>query len=140
MEMFDVGEEVSDICTIARAEYLTNDGLQFKVYRKGRRHLGMQDIESPAFEQEFVFSSSDPTKVEALFSDPVIRQLMLRQTWVSLEARPSANSFELYLDNHNVIIDNIDELRELSELYGLLLEHLCYGGQMWTPSLRQAQG
>ena len=98
MEMFDVGEEVSNIHTIARAEYLTHDGLQFKVYRKRRKLFGMQDLESSVFDQEFAIGGSDPTKVvDALFSDPTIRQLMLQQTGASLEARPSANSFELYL-------------------------------------------
>ena len=136
VEMFNVGQEVEEIHTVARAEYLTDDGLKFRVRRKRHQCFGMQDLESSAFDQEFAIGSSGPTKVDALFSGPTIRQLMLQQAWVSLEARPSANSFELYLEN-KCAIDNIDELRGLSELFGLMLERLSSGSQTGTPSSRQ---
>ena len=63
--------------TRLRAPYITKDGFNFKIYKKGLfsnvgKTLGMQDVEigDPEFDENYIIKGSDETKlIELLSSD-----------------------------------------------------------------------
>ena len=132
--------------TRLRAPYVNRDGFRFKVYRAGfftsvGKMLGMQDIEvgNAAFDEAFVVQGNDEAKAKALLADGEVRRLIAAQPRIRLEVRDDEGWFgkhfpegvdELYFAAAGVIKD-VDRLRQLFDLFALVLHRLCHLGSAY---------
>ena len=126
--------------TTIRAPYVSADGFQFTIYRKGifsrlckpwwmrnafnklGRCLGIQEyikVGYPKFECDFIIKSNNEFKVRALFVNSLIRQLIQSQPDIYLQLRGS----ELFFSSHT-FIDSVAQLKSLYELFKETLNHL----------------
>jgi hypothetical protein len=138
--------------TRLRAPYVNPDGFRFGIYRRHlftdlAKWLGMQDIavgDAP-FDEAFVIQASDEQKVRALFADESIRRLVAAQPDVSFMVRGDQGWFsrihpegvdELYFQAHG-IVKEVDRLKELFALFGLVLDRLCDLGSAYETGPRQ---
>ncbi|MEL6251581.1 MAG: DUF3137 domain-containing protein, partial [Bacteroidota bacterium] len=127
--------------TRIRAPYINRDDFTFKVYREHLGHkiskaLGMKDIEvgHPEFDKDFIIQGSDERKLQMMFANPNIRQLISWQPKILLELRREAPLFskpkfpddvnEIYYQVTGIVKD-LNQLHDLFELFGHLLDHLC---------------
>ena len=85
--------------TRMRAPYINPEGFRFTIYRKSifsdlGKFLGMQDIEvsDPDFDEAFIIKGNDDSKVQSLFSDSTIRQMIQAQPGIRLEVKDTALS------------------------------------------------
>ncbi len=131
------------VFTRMRAPYINRDGFRFKVYRKSMfsglgKMLGMQDVEigEPQFDEEFIIKGNDELKLKKLFSYPKLRELLLSQREVNFEIKDDEGWFatnfpegvdELVFQAAGVITD-IGELKNLYEIFALILDQLCVIG------------
>jgi hypothetical protein len=129
-----------------RAPYVNPDGFRFGIYRRHfftdlAKWLGMQDIAvgHAEFDEAFVVQASDEAKVRAFLADDSIRNLVAAQPDVSFMVREDQGWFsrihpegvdELYFQAHGVIKD-VDRLKELFALFGLVLDRLCELGSAY---------
>ena len=132
-----------------RAPYVNEGGFRFGIYRKNiftplGKWLGMQDIEvgHPEFDEAFVIQGNNEQQVKALFGDDSIRKLVSAQSDVSFMVRGDQGWFsrihpegvdELYFQAHGIIKD-LDRLKELFALFGLVLDRLCELGSAYESS------
>jgi hypothetical protein len=132
-----------------RAPYVNPDGFRFGIYRKHlftdlAKWLGMQDIDvgDAAFDEAFVIQGNDDQKVRALFADESIRRLVGSQPDVSFMVRGDQGWFsriypegvdELYFQASG-IVKEVDRLKELFALFGLVLDRLCDLGSAYETS------
>ena len=132
-----------------RAPYVNPDGFRFGIYRRNiftplAKWLGMQDIEvgHAEFDEAFVIQGNNETQVKALFGDDSIRKLVSAQSDVSFMVRGDQGWFsrihpegvdELYFQAHGIIKD-LDRLKELFALFGLVLDRLCDLGSAYESS------
>ena len=126
--------------TTIRAPYVSKDGFQFKIYRKGissrlcellgmrnafnelGKCLGMQPyikVGPPKFERDFIIKSNNESKVRALFANSLIRQLIQSQPDIHLQLSRS----ELFFSS-DTFIDSVARLKSLYELFKEILNHL----------------
>ena len=122
--------------TRMNAPYVSNDGFQFTIHRKGvfsklRERLGKHDIEVgyPEFDRDFIIKSNDEFKVRALFANSRIRQLIQSQPDIhfgagtkhggSTQAFPSILSFGV-----SGVIKDVERLKSLFELFKETLNQL----------------
>lgn len=126
--------------TRVRAPYVNRDSFAFRIYRRragsGLRKLaGMQDVVVgyPAFDDAFIIQGNDTRKLKQLFAHPDLRQLIQWQPeiWLANDADQSwmldtwrEGISELRFQVPKVITDP-QRLRDLYDLFGLLLNHLC---------------
>ena len=127
------GEGGSTTYTRIRAPYMSGDGFQFKIYRKGfvsklGKHLGMQDSEigHPEFDRDFIIKSNEASKVRALFANPQIRQLIQAQPSIYFKLTRS----KLYFKATGVIKD-VARLKALFELFEETLQQLSDMGSAY---------
>ncbi|MEG0774080.1 DUF3137 domain-containing protein [Clostridium sp.] len=129
--------------TRMRAPFVNLNNFYFKIYRSGiftglGKILGMEDINIgyEEFDEDFVIKSNSEEKVMQLFSNKSIRDLIQEQPQISLEIKDDEGFFntrfpegidELYFQVTGVIKD-IDRLKELYELFALVLKELCNMG------------
>jgi hypothetical protein len=128
--------------TRIRAPFLNQDGFRFTVYRAGfftglGKLLGVQDIEigEPLFDEQFVLQGNYEPRVQALFANSRIRELLLAQPAVYLAVKDDEGSWfapsypqgvdVLYFQVVGVIKD-VAVLKGLFELYAEVLNHLCH--------------
>jgi hypothetical protein len=132
-----------------RAPYHNPDGFRFGIYRRHlltdlAKWLGMQDLTvgHAAFDEAFVIQGNNEAKVRELFADESIRQLLAGQPDVSFMVREDQGWFsrihpegvdELYFQAHGIIKD-VDRLKELFALFGLVLDRLCEIGSAYETS------
>lgn len=126
--------------TRMRAPFVSNDGLRFRIYRKGffsglGKALGMQDIEvgqSLHFDDDFIIKGNDEAKIRALFANPEICRLIQEQPQVRLELKDDEGFFrhhfpegvdELHFQVVGVIKD-VQRLKQLFDLFAEVLEEL----------------
>lgn len=129
------------VFTRIRAPYVNRDDFTFKIFREHIGHkvskaFGMKDIEvgHPEFDKDFVIQGSDKRKLQMMFEDPNIRQLISWQPKILLELRREAPLFskpkfpddvnEIYYQVTGIIKD-LEQLHDLFELFGHTLDHLC---------------
>ena len=129
------------VFTRIRAPYINRDDFTFKIFRQHFGHkiskaFGMKDIEvgHPEFDKDFVIQGSDERKLQMMFENPHIRQLISWQPKILLELRREAPLFskpkfpddvnEIYYQVTGIVKD-LDQLHDLFELFGHLLDHLC---------------
>jgi hypothetical protein len=132
--------------TRMRAPYVNPDGFRFTIYRKSLfsglgKLLGMQDIEigDQEFDEAFIIKGTDDFRVQKLFGDRKIRQLIHAQPEIMLEVKDSEGWFgprfpdnvdELYFQVTGVITD-IARLKALYELFAAVLDQLCRMGSAY---------
>lgn len=126
--------------TRMRAAYMSNDGLLFKINRRGwfselGKLFGRQDIQvgDPEFESNFIIQGNDETKVTQLFANARIRDLILQQPSIVFEIKDNEGFFrqrfpsdvdELYFEETGTIED-VERLKSLFELFAQTLKQLC---------------
>ena len=74
-----------------RAPYVNPEGFRFTIYRKGilselGKLFGMQDIEigDPEFDEAFIIKGTDEARVQNLFADAKLRELIRAQPTIQL--------------------------------------------------------
>ncbi len=138
--------KTSTIFTRFRAPYVNADGLRFNVHTQGvfgslGKVFGAQDITigDPAFDARFVVQSSSEAEIRRLLSDPRIRGLLEAETDVHFQVKDDAGWFrssfpagvdELCFETHGFVTD-IQRLKELFELFALVLDDLCMMGSAY---------
>ena len=132
--------------TRMRAPYVNPEGFRFTIYRKNLfsdlgKFLGMQDIEvsDPEFDEAFIIKGNDDSKVQSLFSNSTIRQMIQDQPGIRLEVKDSEGWFgpkfpenvdELHFEVVGVI-KNVNRLRALFDLFATVLDQLCRIGSAY---------
>ena len=132
--------------TRLRAPYVNPDGFRFTVYRKGSfsdfaKWFGMQDVEigDEAFDREFIIKGTDETKIRTLFLNPRIRELIALQPEIHFTVKDDEGWFgpnfpegvdELWFSVIG-IIDDVERLKLLYELFGEILDQLCRMGSAY---------
>ena len=132
--------------TRMRAPYINPEGFRFTIYRKSifsdlGKFLGMQDIEvsDPDFDEAFIIKGNDDSKVQSLFSNSKIRQMIQDQPKIRLEVKDSEGWFdprfpedvdELSFQVVGVIKD-VERLKALFDLFATVLDHLCRIGSAY---------
>ncbi|MFK7906380.1 MAG: hypothetical protein AB8B69_14710 [Chitinophagales bacterium] len=121
--------------------YVSKHGFQFRIYRHGLfsnvgKLLGMQDIEVgyDAFDDDFIIQGNDPYKVELMFDNESIRELLQDIPKVDLRIQDGSAWFEKRqvikpVDNLHFqvmgTIKDIEQLKVLFELFAEMLDQLC---------------
>ncbi|MFN2298056.1 MAG: DUF3137 domain-containing protein [Anaerolineales bacterium] len=141
--------------TRIRAPFVNPDGFRFTIYRKGifsgiAKLLGIQDIEigDSYFDDEFIIQSSSENLVRRLLGRIDIRQLIQKQPAIHFEIKDDEGLFatafpegvdELYFRTVGVITD-IERLKDLFDLFALVLDQLCRMGSAYEkdPDIRLA--
>lgn len=127
--------------TRLRVPFVNRDDFIFKIFKEQVGHriskaLGMQDIivGVPEFDQDFIIQGSDQQKLQMMFSNPHIRKLLRTQPKIILELRREAPLFDkpqFPKDVNEVscriegIVKDLDQLRNLFDLFAHTLDHLC---------------
>ena len=122
------------------APFVSEDGFEFAILHdvpasKFLKLLGMEDIEVgyPELDQEYVIKSNMPPKVQLLFGNGDIRDLLRAQPDVTMEAKYFTGKhrynlpdgiYKLYLEMPQIITD-ITTLKNLFSLVVLTLNYLC---------------
>jgi len=134
------------VYTRMRAPYVNKDGFRFKIYRKGifsglGKQLGMQDVEVgyPEFDDQFIIQGNDEYKLQLLFRNVMIRQLIELQPSISLEVIDDdgwlSTKFPEDVDQLSFkvvgIIKDVERLKHLYELFAETLNHLCQIGSAY---------
>jgi hypothetical protein len=138
--------KTSTTYTRLRAPYVNKDGFRFTIYRKGffselGKLLGMQDVEVgyPEFDEAFIIKGNDERKLQALFANARIRQLIEMQPRIHLTVKDDEGWFgtsfpegvdELYFCVLGIIKD-LDRLKSLYQLFAEVLDHLCHIGSAY---------
>ncbi len=114
--------------TRMRAPFANEDGVRFTIYRKGLfsglgKLLGMQDVEVgyAEFDRDFIIKGNDESKVQALFANSRIRELIEAQPSIRLRVKDD----ELYFQVVGVIKD-VERLKSLYALFAMTLNQLCH--------------
>ncbi|QIP14378.1 DUF3137 domain-containing protein [Spirosoma aureum] len=132
--------------TRMRAPYVNRDGFRFTIYRSGffselGKKLGMQDVDVgfPDFDDQFIIQGNDEHKLQLLFKNTRIRQLIDAQAGISLEVRDDdgwlSTTFPEGVDQLSFkvvgVIKDIERLKQLYELFAEILNHLCLIGSAY---------
>ena len=135
--------------TRIRAPYVNKDGFRFTLYRENifgkiGKFFGMQDIQVgiPEFDNDYIIKGNNDYKVQMLFANPRIRELIQFQPNVYFQVKDDDGWFganfpegvdELYFQVVGVIKD-IERLRSLFLLFSETLNHLCHLGSAYENS------
>jgi len=146
LDMGTSDEDSESQATRLRAPYINPEGFRFTIYRKSifsdlGKFLGMQDIEvsDPDFDKAFIIKGNDDSKVQSLFSDSTIRQMIQAQPGIRLEVKDSEGWFgpkfpedvdELSFQVVGVIKD-VERLKALFDMFATVLDHLCRIGSAY---------
>jgi hypothetical protein len=126
--------------TRIRAPYVNRDSFRFHIRRANffseiGKSLGMQDVVvgHRAFDKAFIIQGNSEEKLKQFFDNNLIRDLLSYQPGVSLEIRLdqswsqdpfSEGLSELYFEVP-VIVDSLQQLEDLYNLFAEVLDHLC---------------
>ena len=147
LDTYTVSTDKSHVTyTRMRAPFVNPEGFPFTIYRKGffselGKLLGMQDIEvgDPEFDEEFIIKGNDEGRVQTLFADARLRELVRVQPTIHLQVKDSEGWFgpkfpenvdELHFQVVGVIKD-VDRLKALFDLFASVLEQLCRIGSAY---------
>jgi hypothetical protein len=147
LDTYTVNTEHSHVeYTRMRAPYVNPEGFRFTIYRKGffselGKLLGMQDIEigDPEFDEAFIIKGNDAPRVQNLFADARLRELIQNQPSFRLEVNDSEGWFgpkfpenvdELHFQVVGVIKD-VGRLKALFDLFAAVLDQLCRIGSAY---------
>jgi hypothetical protein len=137
--------------TRMRAPYVNPDGFNFTIYRKGifsdlGKMLGMQDVTVgiPDFDEAFIIKGNDEQKLQRLFANPKIRELVNDQPAIRFCVDSNGQSFlgvgglppgvdELHFQIVGMITD-VERLKLLYELFSETLDELCRMGSAYDKS------
>ncbi len=125
--------------TRLRALFKNKDNFQMVISSKGflKSLFGKTEVEIgfPEFERKFIISGNDPKKLKFLFSNPRVRELLLKANNVHFEIRDQEGQFtgtqlpegvnELYFKVEDIIID-LEQLKIWFELFSEVLNQLCH--------------
>lgn len=126
--------------TRMRVPFVNRDNFYFKIYRSGMfsglgKMLGMQDISIgyEYFDEAFVIKSNNEEKVKQLFSNDNIRALIQDQPHINLEIKDDEGYFSTHFPEGvdelcfmvTGVIKDIEQLKELYELFAEVLRELC---------------
>ncbi|MDX2249002.1 MAG: DUF3137 domain-containing protein [Bacteroidia bacterium] len=130
----------SQTYTRIRAPYVNRDDFLFTIYRKSfftgiGKLFGLKDIEVgyPEFDEAFIIQGNDERKLQMMFSNPQIRELIGYQPAILLQLKDDEGWFkpkfpegvnELYFQTYGVIKD-LTRLHDLYDLFAVTLDHLC---------------
>ncbi|WP_420147692.1 DUF3137 domain-containing protein [Spirosoma sp.] len=133
--------------TRMRAPYVNPDGFRFRIYRKGffsalGKRLGlMQDVEVgyPDFDDQFIIQGNDEYKLQLLFNNINIRQLIETQPEIGLEVKDDAGWLtERFPENVDLlsfqvvgVIRDVERLKHIYGLFGEVLNQLCRIGSAY---------
>ena len=132
--------------TRMRAPYINQDGFRFKIYRQGffselGKKLGMQDVEIgyPDFDDQFIIQGNDEYKLQLLFKNVNIRQLVEAQPEISLIVKDDEgwliNRFPEGVDLLSFqvvgVIKDVERLKHLYSLFAEILHQLCHIGSAY---------
>lgn len=137
----------SSTYTRMRAPYVNVDNFRFSIYRSGifteiGEFLGFHDIEigDTNFDKSFVIKAPNENKVRELLTEPKLKELVNCQPRFHLEVKDDEGWFgvsfpegvdELYFVVPGVIKD-IDQLKELFEIFAETLDRLCTIGAAYV--------
>lgn len=126
--------------TRMRAPYVNRDDFIFLIFKENILHrigkaFGMQDVEVgyPDFDKEYVIQGSDRRKLQMMFANPDIRDLISFQPSMYLALRRDSPIFrkkfpkgvnEVYYQAMGTIT-SLERLYDLYELFTATLDHLC---------------
>lgn len=125
--------------TRVRAPFVSSDGFQFKIYRKGLfsdlgKRLGMQDIDigSPDFDDDFIIKSKNESQARALFQNARIRELLTALPRVHFSVKDAVLWFGPKLrDDEDIlefrvlgVIKDVNQLRLIFDLVAETLDEL----------------
>ena len=132
--------------TRMRAPYVNADGFQFEVYREGLfsglgRAFGMQDVVvgHPRFDDEFVIKGNNERRLRELFGNASIRDLIDRQPRIHFRVKDDEGWFGAHFPNGVDMLEfecvgtirDVDQLRDLFDLFAVTLDHLCHIGSAY---------
>jgi hypothetical protein len=136
----------STVYTRMRAPYVNRDGFRFDVSRKHlftgiAKFFGMQDVEigDPWFDEQFVVKGTDVGRLQRLFGNARIRELLQAQPDVRLSVKDDEGWFgtkfpegvdELHFLALGVIKD-VERLHGIYNLFAEVLEELCRMGSAY---------
>lgn len=134
------------VYTRIRAPYVNQNGFRFTIYRASafswlRKLLGMQDVEigDGFFDKDFIVQSSSEDIIKQLLTNLNIRRLMERQPDIHFQVKDDEGWFgqtfpegvdELYFEASGIITDK-QRLKELFDLFSLVLDELCRSGSAY---------
>jgi len=147
LDTYTVNTQHSHITyTRMRAPYVNPEGFRFTIYRKGffselGKLLGMQDIAvgDPEFDEAFIIKGNNEARVQNLFADARLRELVQGQPTIRLDVKDSEGWFgpkfpenvdELHFQVIGVIKD-VDRLKSLFDLFAAVLDQLCRIGSAY---------
>lgn len=126
--------------TRLRAPYINTENFRFKVFRKGffsnlMKLFGMQDIEieNTAFDENFIIQATDKDKIKALFSDYLIREMIMNLDSVLIQVKEDESWFkdkypngidELYIEVP-VLVQDIEQLEVMFLILAKIFQYLC---------------
>lgn len=138
--------KVTVVYTRMRAPYVNPDGFRFTVYPRGfvsdiATWFGMQDVEvyQPQFDRDWIIKGTSERQLRELFSNERIRNLLATQPTIRLSVKDDEGWFgpefpdgvdELHALRLG-IVTNIEELKQLYELFTVTLDELCRIGSAY---------
>jgi hypothetical protein len=118
------------ICTRITAPFVNEDGFWFTIYRRRalRKLSNKEDIEAgyPELDRNFIIKSNSVHKVRALLANPKIRELIQAQPYIDLKS--SGRRHDVLHFQESNLIDDVQRLKSLFELFGEALNQLCHIG------------
>lgn len=132
--------------TRIRAPYVNRDDFHFKIYRANFLHgigkkMGMQDIEVgyPEFDKDFIIQGNDKRKLQMMFENPHIRNLISFQPqihfginkqvpWPQKKFPKGINEVYFLVPT---ILKDLNQLHDLYDLFAITLDHLCHIGSAY---------
>jgi len=134
------------VYTRMRAPYVNQNGFRFTIYRADifswlGKLTGVQDVEigDAFFDKDFVVQSSAEDIIRLLLTNANIRQRIERQPDIHFQVKDDEGWFgetfpegvdELYFQAYGLITDK-QRLKELFELFSLVLDELCRLGSAY---------
>ena len=125
------GDDYVSCYDLVSIQYLSKDGFQFNIYRKGVfsklcELLGLRvgvEVGYFEFERDFIIKSNNEFKVRALLANPIIRQLIIQPLATN-------DRFSLYRDRLSLSFESrwVAQLRSFYKLFEETLNHLSITG------------
>lgn len=138
------------IYTRMRAPFVNRDGFRFNLYRKNAfswigKLLGVKDIEigDSFFDEQFILQGEPETLIHRLLSNVEVRQLIQGQPDIHFQVKDDEGWFkakfpegvdELYFEVVGILKDK-ERLKNLFDLFTLVLDELCRFGSAYETSL-----
>lgn len=126
--------------TRIRAPFINKDNFYFKIYHENffhqaAKYFGMQDIQigDEPFDKSFIIKGNDEFKIQWLFDNPAIKNLLYDINHVSFDIRSDEGIFthttykegidEVYFQVRGTMKD-IDELKRIFDLFAMILDKI----------------